>query len=587
MMIYEELKHQGGSLWREVRPASGSLDDLLALPSPARQSGLTVAVLADLSADTEGWRALASCCTLPTTDVVMFEPWAMVEPVTQWSEQPPPAELHTGESAGAILWAGIAQAAARTLAKEEELWFTRADALAAELPADGGKAGREWEQAAVLGFELWREAFASDAWPASPSAALAPEDGLCALDRAVLKLLRDAQGCEGAQPFLDRWRTQRGEALGKGLGEHEHWRAWLPLKKMYLDKRPGFFENLRYKGDHPLAWGYECPRVVDVVLHVVKAARSQMLMARAPTVASNTLAQLRRNLSPHVRVERREKTWELLDAVGSRVAHAEGLDGGPLALLPARALEQLARSGNEVLRSPNGLRVILGICSLARQRAAGLSNASPHLIFNGLEDLVQRCGLPVNRRTVDAAREAVAAGQVWRWADERGGSAGLWTYTYHLDGGTGDGRISRLTIVPGLPLLPTRGERGVLLAPLPMLGSLSSSGRLVGGEAQLHLALCAEIQTASASLREGIGLVCEGEVLERLARESGLKVDQVRAAIERWILEGVLSREANGGVLWGEARAEARAFIIDQGEHRRSESVRGKASVQKRRAAKK
>jgi hypothetical protein len=48
-----------------------------------------------------------------------------------------------------------------------------------------------------------------------------------------------------------------------------------------------------------------------------------------------------------------------------------------------------------------------------------------------------------------------------------------------------------------------------------------------------------------------------------------------------------LSREANSGVLWGEARAEARAFIIDQGEHRRSESERGKASVQKRRTAKK
>lgn len=366
--------------------------------------------------------------------------------------------------------------------------------------------------------------------------------------------------------------------MSKGLDEMENWRAWMglhslfPATDFYLSK---------------FGWQPQTPKVIEVVLRVVHAARSRFLMARAATVASSTLTTLRRGLSPHVRAERREKTWELLDAVGSRVAHAEGLDGGPLALLPARALEQIVRSGNEVLRSPNGLRVILGICSLARQRAAGLSNASPHLTFNGLEDLVQRCGLPVNKRTIAAAREAIAAGQVWRWADERGGAAGLWTYTYHLDGGTGDGRVSRLTIVPGLPLLPTRGERGVLLAPLPMLGSLSSSGRLVGGEAQLHLALCAEIQTASAMLREGIGLICEGETLERLARESGLKVDQVRAAIERWILEGVLSREFNGGVLWGDARGEERAFIIDQGEHRRAESERGKASVQKRRAAKK
>jgi hypothetical protein len=583
MKIYEELRHQGGSIWRELKPVKASAEDLLRLPSsPGRQVGLFGVGLAHIIADAAGWAYLAGCCVIATTGVVLFEPWALIEPATDWSDQPPPSGLHQGVEAGSILWAGLARAAAHTIASDEELWFTRAAALDADK-----KNGREWEQAAALGFELWREALTSDAWPASPSAALAPEDGLCALDRAVLKLLRDAQGCEDAQPFIDRWRTQRGEALVKGLGEHEHWRAWLPLRERNLDKPASFFADSLYKGDHPLAWGYDCPRVVDVVLHVVKAARSQMLMARAPTVASNTLTNLRRGLSPHARAEQRgPRAWELLDAVGNKVAHAEGLDGGHLALLPAGALLRLVKSGNEVLRSPTGIRLILGICALARQRAAGLSNASPHLNFNGLEDLVRQCGLPVNKRTIAAAREVVAAGHVWHWADEWGGAAGLWTYTYHDDtGGTNGGRISRLTIVPGAPLIPARGERGVLLAALPMLGSLGAP-RLVGGEAQLHLALCAEIQTASASLREGIGLVCEGETLERLARESGLKVDQVRAAIERWILEGVLSREGNGGVLWGEARSEARIFIIDQGEHRRAKSEGGKASAQKRRGGK-
>jgi hypothetical protein len=508
----------------------------------------------------------------------------LVKVSSDWGEENPDISLLDGSQIGAHLWAGIANACGRAFRWNEVAWLHQAAKI------EGKKSwhdlSTEWKDVARFCSELWGNALLSDQWPKSPEAVLATANGLIALDNAVLQVLREGEGHDGAQPFIQAWKEARADAVVSGLDKRESWAAWLTPLPVALapTSRDAFINGIR--GEWPSDWTYSFPRATEIVLRVVYAAHKRFLMARAPTVASNTLAQLRRGLSPHVRSERRENTWELLDAVGSRVAHAEGLDGGPLALLPARALEQLARSGNEVLRSPNGLRVILGICSLARQKAAGLSNASPHLIFNGLEDLVTRCCLPVNKRTIAAAREVIAAGQVWRWADERGGSAGLWTYTYHLDGGSGDGRVSRLTIVPGLPLLPTRGERGVLLAPLPMLGSLGAP-RLVGGEAQLHLALCAEIQTASATLREGIGLVCEGEPLQRLARESGLKVEQVRTALERWISEGVLSREANGGVLWGEARAEARAFIIDQGEHRRSESERGKASVLKRRAAKK
>lgn len=573
-MIFERMTTPAGPWWREVKVVEADPRD--------NYWGRYRSELQTLFANMDDWKQIIAP-QIVCIGMDLMCPRIVTEPVSDWNDEEPKGELVPYYDGGSDVLAGIASAVALYLGRSLDEWIRAAEFLAWE---DNNKDEKQWLESAHLSFEMWKQATSLDLWPRSPRAVLGVEDDMCSLDRMVLRVLSISGSSEKeAGKIIGVWIAARINAKSLGLSHQDHWKAWInPVNNNYAG---GAF-SIRKDDPLSLSYGLLCPPVVEVVLSVVKAARKSFLMVRTPTVASSTLAGLRRGLSPHTRAEQRgPRDWDLVDAVGRKVAHAEGLDGGPLALLPAGALEQLARSGNEVLRSPTGIRLILGICAIARQRAAGLSNASPHLIFNGLEDLVRQCGLSVNRRTVEAAREVVAAGQMWRWADAHGGAAGLWTYTYHLDGGTGDGRISRLTIVPGLPLLPTRGERGVLLAPLPMLGSLSSSGRLVGGEAQLHLALCAEIQNASASLQEGTGLVCDGELLEQLARESGLKAEQVRAAIERWISEGVLSRETNGGGLWGEARAEARAFIIDQGEHRRIKSEHGKTSVQKRRAAKK
>ena len=579
-MIYEVLRYAGGSLWRQVEVINE------AAPWKNHRNWANPA---SLRGNADDWRLIASHCfivELGPHDEAVSQARVLVQALSDWGEDPPEGDLLGGSQAGACIWAGIACAVARSLDYGNSIWLKQAAKIEGKESCDD--VSKEWRETARLSWEIWSAALRSDQWPSGPDAALALGGGLTALDNAVLRMLREGEGHEDAQPFIKAWREARARAVTSGLDRYESWSAWASHAPLFNLPSESGAPGLHSLADELFAWTYDCPKVVEIVLRVVHAARSRFLMARAPTVASSTLTNLRRGLSPHARAAQRgPRAWELLDAVGNKVAHAEGLDGGRLTLLPAGALLRLVKSGSEKLRSSTGIRIILGICAIARQRAAGLTNASPHLHFNGLEDLVRQCGLPVNKRTIAAAREVVAAGHMWHWADERGGAAGLWTYIYRDDtGGSNGGRISRLTIVPSPLLIPERGERGVLLAVFPMLGSLGAP-RLVGGEVQLHLTLCAEIQAASASLREGIGLVCEGETLERLARESGLKVDQVRAAIERWILEGVLSREANGGVLWGDARGEERAFIIDQGEHRRAKSEGGKASVQKRRAAKK
>jgi len=267
-------------------------------------------------------------------------------------------------------------------------------------------------------------------------------------------------------------------------------------------------------------------------------------------------------------------------------------DNVPVANIPN--LIQTLERGADALMSPVGISLVIGIIISADEeiRRRALGKASPHLEWDGLEQLAEQVGVSPNKRALGYLNDALDAGARLRIEWPGGVKQGLWTYELNRKGHAGGGSSNLLSIVPALALCPGYYERlgpsDRLIAPITPLGPLSKGGRAMRPEASLHLELAALLTERSMEIAAHGGVQLKGTDITRLAAQVGASEKVITSALDRWSQDAdspaVFERVGRCGYLYAdnEVYGPARRFLEHQAQMRLNQQRKGQASQRRR-----
>lgn len=267
-------------------------------------------------------------------------------------------------------------------------------------------------------------------------------------------------------------------------------------------------------------------------------------------------------------------------------------DNVPVANIPS--LIQTLEQGADALMSPVGISLVIGIIISADEeiRKRALGKASPHLEWDGLEQLAEQFGVAPNKRALGYLTDALDAGARLRIEWPGGVKQGLWTYELNRKGYAGGGSSNLLSIVPALALCPgyydRLGPSDRLIAPITPLGPLSKGGRAMRPEASLHLELAALLTERSLEIAALGGVQLKPKDITRLASQVGASEKVITSALDRWSQDAdspaVFERVGKCGYLYAdnEVYGPARRFLEHQAQMRLNQQRKGQASQRRR-----